>query len=190
MQLIVAITGTTGVIYGIRLLEAIRNTECKSHLIISPWGEKNIELETEYTAAQVKALADYTHDYNNLGSSISSGSFPVDGMAVIPCSMKSLSAMAHGYTNNLINRAADVTLKEKRKLVVVPRETPLNLIHLNNMTALCQAGAVILPPMPAFYHKPKTINDLVNQTVGKVLDQFKISHNLFERWHGMEGGDQ
>ena len=185
MNIIVAITGSTGVIYGIRLLEAIKETKHKSHLIISPWGEKNVIIETSYTIKKVKSLADYNYDYYNLGALIASGSYLNDAMVVIPCSMKTLSAIASGYTDNLINRAIDVTLKEKRKLIIVPRETPLNIIHLQNMITVAKAGGIILPPIPAFYYKPKSVDDIINHTIGKILDQLNIKNNFF-RWRGVE----
>ena len=185
MDIIVAITGSTGVIYGIRLLEILKETEHNTHLIISFWGEKNIEIETNYTVSQVKSLASYNYSYSNLGAAISSGSHPNDSMVIVPCSMKTLSSIAHGYSENLISRAADVTLKERKKLVIVPRETPLTTIHLENMLTITRAGGVILPPMPAFYYMPKTIDDIINHTVGKVLDQLKVSNSLFRRWEGL-----
>ncbi len=184
MNIIIAISGATGVIYGIRLLEILNKTEHKTHLIISPWGEKIIELETDYSVSQIKSLTNYNYNYNNIMASLTSGSHTIDGMVVVPCSMKTLSAIAHGYADNLITRAADVTLKERRKLIIVPRETPLHSIHLENMTILTRLGGIILPPMPAFYHKPKSIDDVVIQTVGKILDQLNIKNKLFDRWQG------
>lgn len=186
MEIIIGMTGATGIQYGIRLLEVMQENTHKTHLIISPWGMKNIEIETGYKPEEVIKMADYFHDYKNLAASISSGSYPVDGMVVVPCSMKSLSAMATGFTDNLLNRAVDVTLKEKRKLVLVPRETPLHEIHLENMLKLARAGAIILPPMPAFYHNPQSIQAIVDQTVGKILDQLGIKHHLFQRWEGKD----
>lgn len=180
------ITGATGIQYGIRLLEVLQKTPHKTHLIISPWGGKNIKIETNYKLEEVIQMADYFHDYKNLAANISSGSFPIDGMVVVPCSMKSLSAMSTGFTDNLLNRAVDVSLKEKRKLVLVPRETPLHEIHLENMLKLSRAGAILLPPMPAFYHNPQSIQAIVDQTVGKILDQFGIEHQLFQRWGGKD----
>ncbi len=185
MKLIVGITGASGVIYGIRLLEVLSGVEgVETHLIITEASELNIKYETDWEVAQVRALADFSHDVRNLGAPVSSGSFPVDGMIVAPCSMKTLAALANSYAENLLLRAADVTLKERRKLVLLVRETPLNLAHLRNMEQLAEMGAVILPPVPAFYHHPRTIQDIVDYTIGKVLDLFGIEHDLFARWPG------
>ena len=182
-RLIVGLTGSSGVILGVRLLEVLKPIpDIETHLILSKGAELTLRLETERSPAHVKALAEVVHNPRNLAASISSGSFPVFGMTVIPCSMKSLAQIALSLGDNLLARAADVTLKERRKLVLVPRETPLHLGHLRHMTAIVEMGGVILPPMPAFYHAPKTIMDLVDQTVGKVLDQFEIEHDLFRRW--------
>ena len=185
MKLIVGITGASGVIYGIRLLEILSGVEgVETHLIITEAGELNIKYETDWEVAQVRALADFSHDVRDLGAPVSSGSFPVDGMIVAPCSMKTLAALANSYAENLLLRAADVTLKERRKLVLLVRKTPLNLAHLRNMEQLAEMGAVILPPVPAFYHHPRTIQDIVDHTIGKVLDLFGIEHDLFARWPG------
>ena len=182
-RLIVGLTGSSGVIFGVRLLEVLKPIpDIETHLILSKGAELTLRLETEKSPAEVKALAEVVRNPRNLAASISSGSFPVFGMAVVPCSMKSLAQIALSLGDNLLARAADVTLKERRKLVLVPRETPLHLGHLRHMTAITEMGGVILPPMPAFYHAPKTIMDLVDQTVGKVLDQFEIEHDLFRRW--------
>lgn len=182
MKLVVGITGGSGVIYGIKFLEALLKLNIESHLIISEWGEKTIRIETSFTIKYVKSLASFNYDPHNMASKVSSGSFICDGMVIIPCSMKTLSSIANGFDENLISRAADVCLKETRRLVLVPRETPLSRIHLVNMLRLNKAGAVLLPAMPGFYHKPESIDDLVNHIVGKVLDQFSISNNLFRRW--------
>jgi len=182
-RIIVAITGATGAIYGVRLLEALR--ECPGveiHLILSNWAEKTIELETNYTVDSVRKIAHYCHELRNVGAPIASGSFQTSGMVVIPCSMKTLSAIAHGLAENLIIRAADVMLKERKKIILVPRETPLSAIHLENMLAVNRAGAYLVPPMPAFYNHPNSINDLVNQLVGRVMDQLGLPHNLMSRW--------
>ena len=182
-RLIVGLTGSSGVIFGVRLLEVLKPIpDIETHLILSKGAELTLRLETEKSPAEVKALAEVVHNPRNLAASISSGSFPVFGMAVVPCSMKSLAQIALSLGDNLLARAADVSLKERRRLVLVPRETPLHLGHLRHMTAITEMGGVILPPMPAFYHAPKTIMDLVDQTVGKVLDQFEIEHDLFRRW--------
>lgn len=182
-RIIVAISGATGAIYGIRLLEALRSCSgYEVHLVISNWAEKTIALETGYTVEEVKALADYQHDLNDVGASIASGSFRTTGMVIIPCSMKTLAGIAHGFAGNLIIRAADVMIKERKKLILVARETPLSVIHLENMLAVTRAGACIVPPMPAFYNHPATIDELVNHLVGRVMDQFGIPHNLTRRW--------
>lgn len=187
MKLIVGLSGASGVIFGIRLLEVLKQTPgIETHLIVSKGAETSLQIETERSLAEVKALAEVVHEPHDLAASISSGSFPVAGMAVVPCSMKSLAQIALSLADNLLVRAADVTLKERRKLVLVPRETPLHLGHLRHMTAVTEMGGVILPPMPSFYHQPKTIMDLVDQTVGKILDQFGIEHGLFRRWGGQD----
>jgi len=181
-RLIVGITGATGAIYGIRLLEFLSKTDVETHLVISSSAEKTIGLETSWEVEQVKALARVTYNMEDVGADISSGSFQTEGMAVIPCSIKSLSAIANSYNDNLLIRAADVTLKERRKLVAVVRETPLHRGHLSLMMNLADAGGIILPPIPAFYFLPKTIDDLVNHTVGRVLDVFGVQHHLVNRW--------
>ena len=182
-RLIVGLSGSSGVIFGVRLLEVLKGIpEIETHLVMSKGAEVTLGLETEKTITDVKGLAHVVHDPGNLAASISSGSFRVMGMAVVPCSMKSLAQIALSLGDNLLVRAADVTLKERRKLVLVPRETPLHLGHLRNMVAVTEMGGVILPPAPSFYHRPKTIMDLVDQTVGKLLDQFGIEHDLFRRW--------
>lgn len=184
-RLIVGISGASGAVYGIRLLEVLRAVPgVETHCVISGGAALTIRLETGREPGEVEALADVAHDHRDLAASISSGSFPVLGMAVAPCSMKSLAQIALSLGDNLLSRAADVTLKERRKLVVVPRETPLHLGHLRHMTAIAEMGGVILPPAPAFYHGPQGIMDIVDQTVGKILDQFGIGHDLFTRWSG------
>ncbi len=184
-RLVVGISGASGVVYGVRLLEVLRSVpDVETHLILSRGAVVTLGLETDRTAEEISALADVVHDHADLAAPVSSGSFRVCGMAVVPCSMKSLAQIALSLGDNLLSRAADVTLKERRKLVVVPRETPLHLGHLRHMTALAEMGAVILPPAPSFYHGPKTLMDVVDQTVGKVLDQFDIPHQLFRRWGG------
>jgi len=158
----------------------------ETHLVVTGAAWKTIAAETKYTVEQVSALSRYVYDPADLGAGPASGSFGADGMVVVPCSMKTASAIAHSYSDNLLVRAADVTLKEKRKLVVVPRETPLHLGHLRILAVLAEMGAVVLPPMPAFYHRPRSIEDVVDHTVGKILDQLSIEHALFRRW-GDEG---
>ncbi|QGM46782.1 UbiX family flavin prenyltransferase [Methylocystis heyeri] len=184
-RLVVGVSGSSGVIFGVRLLEVLRTIpEVETHLILSKGARLTLQLETDRTTQDVAALADVVHDHANLAASVSSGSFPVYGMVVAPCSMKSLAQIALSLGDNLLARAADVTLKERRKLVLVPRETPLHLGHLRHMVALAEMGAVILPPAPSFYHHPQTIMDMVDQTIGKILDQFEIPHTLFKRWGG------
>ena len=182
MKLVVGITGSTGVIYGVRLLEVLKEKGVQTHLVISEWAKKCLTMETDFTIAHVKSFATTVSDESNMAASISSGTHKIDGMIVIPCSMKTLSSIANGYDETLVARAAGVTLKESRKLILVIRETPLTAINLENMLKLARLGVVILPPVPGFYTKPKTIDDLVNHTVGKCLDQFNIEHNLYKRW--------
>lgn len=184
MRLIIAMTGASGSIYGIRLLEFLKTRkDIETHLIISETAQGVIPYETDYHSSEkVQQLADYCHDYNDLAASISSGSFLTDGMVVVPCSAKTLSAVAHSYGATLIGRAADVCLKERRKLLLVFRETPLTLSHIENMKMVTLMGGIIIPPVPGFYAKPATLDDLVNHTVGKILDQWGIDHNLFKRW--------
>jgi flavin prenyltransferase len=186
MVIIVAITGATGAIYGIRLLEVLASLkDIETHLVISEAGEKTITYETQYKIKDVKKLASHCYDVRDIYAPISSGSFQSDGMIIAPCTIKTMSALANSYSENLIVRAGDVTLKERRKLVAVVRETPLHLGHLRNMEKLTEMGAIIMPPLPAFYHKPQTVQDIVDHTVGKMLDVFDIKHDLFQRWSGM-----
>ena len=182
MKLIVGITGSTGVIYGVRLLQALKEKKVQTHLILTEWAKKCLAMETDFTSDEVKSLATTVSDEANMAASVSSGTHKIDGMIVIPCTMKTLSSIAVGYDETLIARAAGVTLKESRKLVLVPRETPLTAINLENMLKLARLGVVILPPVPGFYTKPKTIDEIVDHTVGKCLDQFDIEHNLYKRW--------
>jgi len=188
MILVIGITGASGVIYGIRLLEVLSaKKDIETHLIISNAAEVNIRTETNYKLEDIRALANYSYDINDTGARLSSGSFKRDGMIVVPCSIKTMSALAQSYTENLLIRAGDVTLKEGKKLVLLVRETPLHIGHLENMERLCRMGATIMPPVPAFYHRPKTIEDIILHTIGKVLDMFDIEHNLFPRWSGIVG---
>ena len=187
MVLIVGITGATGVIYGIRLLEVLASKkDIETHLVISEAGELNIKHETDWKIEAVRALADYTYDVRDVGDCLASGSFKRDGMIIAPCTIKTMSALANSYSDNLLVRSGDVTLKEGKKLVLMVRETPLHIGHIKNMERLCEMGATIMPPVPAFYHRPKTILDIVDHTVGKALDLFGIEHNLFPRWSGIE----
>ncbi len=181
-RIIVGITGASGVIYGITLLRLLREHKIETHLILSEAGKKNIEIETAYTVAEAEALADSVYDNADMTAAPASGSFLTGGMAVIPCTVKTLSGIANGYTENLLIRAADVTLKEKRKLVLAVRETPLHKGHLRLMGMAADMGAVILPPVPSFYHHPQTIDDIIRQTVGKIFDCLGIEHHLFRRW--------
>jgi 4-hydroxy-3-polyprenylbenzoate decarboxylase len=188
-HLIVGISGASGAVYGIKLLETLRkNHNVKTHLVVTKAAWTTIKLETGLSKDDVKKLASFYHKIDDLSAVISSGSFKTQGMAVVPCSMKTLAGIAHGYADNLLLRAADVTLKERRPLVLVPRETPLNIIHLENMLKAAHAGAVILPPAPGFYHKPKTVTDMVNYVVGRILDCFQIEHGLYRRWEGVKPG--
>ena len=180
-NLIVGITGASGVTYGIKLLEILK-PKIKTTLLVTRFAWFNIETELGLNKEHITSLADNVCDINDLTATISSGSTRTDGMVIIPCSMKTLSGIANGYSNNLLLRAADVTIKEKRPLVLVLRETPLNIIHIENMLRAARAGAIILPAMPAFYHHPKTVDDIVNFVVGKVLDILQIEHNLYQRW--------
>jgi 4-hydroxy-3-polyprenylbenzoate decarboxylase len=183
---IIGITGATGSIYGVRLLEVLSGIDnVETHLIISDAGAMTIEYELDRGINEVKKLASCWHDIRDISSGPASGSFKADGMVIAPCSIKTMSALANSYNDNLLIRAGDVCLKERRKLVLLVRETPLHLGHLRSMESLCQMGATILPPVPAFYHRPKTIMDIVDHTVGRVLDTFGIEHNLFPRWSGM-----
>jgi 4-hydroxy-3-polyprenylbenzoate decarboxylase len=182
MRVIVGITGATGIVYAIRLLEVLKEHKVEIHLVMSEWALQTVALETGYSAQYVAGLASYCYDVNNMGAKIASGSFLADAMAIVPCSMKSLAAIAHGFSDNLLLRAADVAMKEKRKLILVPRETPLSPIHLQNMLALSRLGVVIMPPMPSFYHKPRSIGDMVDQFAGRVLDQLRIDNGYVNRW--------
>ena len=182
LRLIVGITGSTGVIYGIRLLEVLKKLNVETHLIMTEWAIKCIGMETDHDADYVKSLANSFSDEGNMAASVSSGTHKVDGMIIAPCSMKTLSSIANGYDETLVARAAAVTIKEGRKLILMVRETPLSAINIENMLKLARLGIVILPPVTEFYTKPKTIDDIVNHGVGKCLDQFDIEHDLYPRW--------
>ena len=190
-KIIIGISGASGTIYGVRLLETLQSySEIETHLVISNTAKEIIKLESDRDPDEILSLADIVHPINNLGSALSSGSFLTEGMIIAPCSIKSLSGIANSYNDNLLVRAADVCLKERRKLIIVLRETPLHLGHLELMTKVTRYGATLLPPIPSFYHNPKTIDDIINQTVGKVLDSFGIVHNLFKRWKSEETEDE
>ena len=186
-RLIVAITGATGAIYGVRVLQRLREAGIETHLVISRWGARTLLHETSWSREQVDALASEVYAPGDMGAAISSGSFRTDGMIIAPCSAKSLAAIAHGYGDNLVHRAADVVLKERRRLVLAVREAPLSEIHLESMLKLARMGAVILPPMPAFYNHPQTIDDVVEHTVARMLDQFGVDLPEASRWSGEMG---
>jgi 4-hydroxy-3-polyprenylbenzoate decarboxylase len=186
-RLIVAITGATGAIYGVRVLQRLREAGAETHLVISRWGARTLLHETSWSREQVEALASATYAPADMGAVISSGSFRTDGMIIAPCSAKTLAAIAHGYGDNLVHRAADVVLKERRRLVLAVREAPLSEIHLENMLKLARMGSVILPPMPAFYNHPQTVDDIVEHTVARILDQFGIDVPGAMRWAGEMG---
>ena len=190
-RIIVAITGATGTIYGIRALQMLRQAEVETYLILSKWGARTLIHETSYTVEQVQKLATVTCAANDQGAKISSGSFETSGMVVAPCSVRTLGSIANGVSDNLIHRAADVVLKEQRKLVLVVREAPLNAVHLENMLKLARMGVVISPPVPAFYNRPETVAEIVDQTVMRVLDQLGIHLDEAPRWDGvMSTGEQ
>jgi 4-hydroxy-3-polyprenylbenzoate decarboxylase len=188
-RIIVGITGASGAVYGVRTLELLKEKGFETHVIISEAGKHVIELETDYKVGDVAAMASHTYEDKDLAAPVASGSYLTGGMIIVPCTMKTLSGIANSYAGNLIERAADVTLKEKRKLVLVVRETPLHKGHLRLMSQAADMGAHILPPIPAFYHRPATIDDIIDQTVGKILDFFGIEHDLFKRW-GEKSGEK
>ena len=187
LKLIVAITGASGVVYGKRLLEVLRERKIETYLVVSKAAEKVMEHELESGKRDLTKLATHVYDVDDLNAPLMSGSFRTEGMVIVPCTMKTLAGIAHGYADNLILRAADVVLKEGRRLIVVPRETPLSVVHLRNMLAVAELGVSVVPAMPAYYHKPKKIDDLVDFVVGKVLDCLSIEHTLYRRWHGASG---
>lgn len=186
MKLIIGMSGATGAIFGIRLLEMLKETDVESHLVMSTWAAATIEHETPYTVREVEKLADQAYSYKDLGAKISSGSFQIDGMIVAPCSMKTLASIRMGLADNLLTRAADVILKERKKLLLLTRETPLNDIHLENMLTLSRMGVTIFPPMPAFYNHPQDIDDIVNHIAFRVLDQFGVNMPDAKRWEGIK----
>ncbi len=186
-RLIVGLTGATGTIYGVRLLERLRELEVEAHLVISRWGARTLAHETPYSREHIESLATVVYPPGDMGAAISSGSFKTDGMIVAPCSAKTLAAIAHGFGDNLIHRAADVILKERRRLVLAVREAPLSEIHLENMLKLSRMGVVILPPVPAFYNHPRTIDDVVDHTVARMLDAFGLEVRGAVRWAGEMG---
>ena len=187
-RLIVAITGASGTIYGIRILEALKNLSVESHLVMSDSAKLTMAAETNYKPAQIEAMADVVHSAKNVGASISSGSFKSLGMVIAPCSIRTLSEIASGVTSSLVSRAADVVLKERRRLVLLVRETPLHAGHLRSMSQVTECGAIVMPPVPAFYAKPQSLDDMVSHTVGRCLDIFDLDNALVTRWNGMDGG--
>lgn len=189
-RLIVAITGATGAVYGVRLLQILRAIPAiETHLLVSEAGVLNLHQELGLGRKEVETLAHVAHNVRDVGASIASGSFQSDGMVIAPCSMRTLAAVAHGLSDNLITRAADVVLKERRRLVLMVRETPFNLAHLRNMTAVTEMGGIVFPPLPGFYQKPQSIEDMVDHTLARVLDLFSIEHALAPRWQGMRAGE-
>ena len=186
-RLIVAITGATGAVYGVRLLQVLKDTpDIETHLVMSDAGVLNVHQELDMSRKEVESLADVAHSVRDIGAAIASGSFQNRGMVIAPCSMRTLAAVAHGLSDNLITRAADVVLKERRRLVLMVRETPFNLAHLRNMTSVTEMGGIVFPPLPAFYHRPQSIDDMVDHTVARVLDLLDIDHALAPRWQGMK----
>lgn len=186
-RIVVGISGSTGAIYGIRLLEVLRaRSEIEIHLLISAPGKKTIAYETDYPVKDVEALAHVVYDNRDLGAALASGSFKTAGMVIVPCSMKTVSALATSYTDTLLARAGDVTLKEGRPLIVVVRESPLHLGHLRQLTALAEIGAIVMPPMPAFYQRPQTVSEIVDHTVARILDRLGIDHDLAPEWTGLK----
>jgi 4-hydroxy-3-polyprenylbenzoate decarboxylase len=186
-RLVVAITGASGALYGVRLLEALRSLkDVETHLMISDAGVLSMHHELDLKRKDVEALADVVHNARDVGACIASGSFQSEGMVIAPCSMKTLASVAHGLSDNLISRAADVMLKERRRCVLMVRETPFNLAHLRNMTAVTEMGGIIFPPLPALYHRPESIVDMVDHTVARVLDLFQITHAIAPRWSGLK----
>jgi len=186
-RIVVAITGATGAIYGVHVLRALNAIAgVETHLVVSDAGVLSLHQELDMSRKHVEALAHHTYNVRDIGAALASGSFQSAGMIVAPCSMKTLASIAHGLSDNLIARAADVVLKERRRLVLLVRETPLNLAHLRNMTAVTEMGGIIFPPLPAFYHRPQSIEEMVDHTVGRVLDLFALPHQLAPRWNGMK----
>lgn len=184
MRLVIGMSGASGVIYGVRLLQVLKDFNIETHLIMTNSAKEILRLETDYQVHEVEALASKSYNINDIAAPMASGSFKFDAMVIVPCSMKTLAGIATGYASNLLLRAADVALKEHRPLILVIRETPLNIIHIRNMLIAAKAGAIILPAMPGFYHNPKTIQDMIDFIVGKILDQLGLEHNLYERWKG------
>ncbi len=183
-RVLVCLTGASGAIYGVRLLRGLKAEDCEVHLIVSKWGEETLKYETGLTGKELGKEADFTYSETNLAAGPASGSFPIDAMVVVPCTMKTLAGIAHGYADNLIARAADCSLKERRKLILVPRESPLNLIHIRNMATVTEAGAIVIPASPAFWAKPKTIEDLVDSVVERILSHIGVDQDSAAMWKG------
>jgi len=183
-RIIVGITGATGAVFGVRLLEALAAAGVETHLVLSRWGQQTVEHEMGLTLAELRERASVVHASSNMAATVSSGSFRTEGMVIAPCSMRTAAAIAHGYGESLVHRAADVVLKERRRLVLVPRETPLSEVHLENLLKLARMGVAIVPPMPAFYNKPATVDDIIDHIVARVLDQFDIDAAFAKRWDG------
>ena len=189
MRLIIGMAGASGLIYGVRMLEVLKDLkDVETHLVMSATAKMNAVIETDWDIAGIEAMADVVHNVRDVAATISSGSFKTDGMVVAPCSMKTLSAIAHSYADNLLVRAADVVLKEQRRLVLMPRETPLHVGHCKLMYEVAQLGAIIAPPMPALYNRPETVDDIINHSVGRVLDLFGIDPGIVKRWAGTQAG--
>lgn len=186
MKIVVGITGASGAIYGWRLVHALKNAGCEVHVVVTEHGWQVLRHECGIDAAAMAAVVDQLHDVNNMGAAIASGSFKTDAMVIVPCSMRTLGGVANGIASNLLIRAADVTLKENRMLIMVPRETPVNVIHLSNMLKLAQIGVKIMPASPGFYHRPQDIDALIDMMVGKICDMLNVKHDLYQRWSGEE----
>jgi len=186
-RIIVGITGATGAVFGVRLLDALNAAKVETHLVLSKWGQQTVEHELGLTLSDLRERSSVVHASSNMAATVSSGSFRTEGMAIAPCSMRTAAAIAHGYGESLVHRAADVVLKERRRLVLVPRETPLSEVHLENLLKLARMGVAIVPPMPAFYNKPATVDDIVDHIVARVLDQFDIDAAFAKRWDGKMG---
>lgn len=185
-RIIVGISGASGAVYGVRLLQALQGmADVESHLVVSDAGWRNLQHELDMDRASVEAMADHVHDNRNVGAAIASGSFKCSGMVIAPCSMRTLAAVAHGLGDNLLTRAADVVLKERRRLLLLVRESPLHLMHLRNMVSVTEMGAIVCPPLPAFYLRPQSVNDIVNHSVARALDLLDLAHSLAPRWEGM-----
>jgi 4-hydroxy-3-polyprenylbenzoate decarboxylase len=189
-RIIIAMTGATGAVYGVKLLEVLQDKDdWETHLVISSAGLVNLKYELGMQRQKLFALADVTYHIDDIAARIASGAFKTEGMILAPCSMKTLASVAHGFGDNLISRAADVVLKERRKLILVPRETPLNLAHIRNMASVTEMGGIVMPPMPAFYSRANSLDDLVNEGVGRILDLFGIENDLFRPWNGLDSGN-